>query len=90
MSTNKEFFKFLTILSLYDEIFLKCVFSFLYNAASFILIVAIFVYQSNLFWDFTNILTQLIILQDFKILHTVLLRFLLMLVMMAIAISVSQ
>ena len=62
MSTNKEFFKFLTILSLYDEIFLKCVFSFLYNAASFMLIIAIFVYQSNLFWDFTSILTQLIIL----------------------------
>ena len=64
MSPNKEAFKFITILSLFDyfvEYYMKCVSAFLYYAASFIIVIAIVFCQSKLFWDcaigFVNILS---------------------------------
>ena len=54
MSANKEVFKFLTIFCFLVNFFyihVKCMFAFLYNAASFIPIIKIFVCQCNLFWD---------------------------------------
>ena len=73
---------------------MKFVFPYLYNPASYILIIAVKVYEFNLFWDCTkafvkifnihNDLTQLIILYDFSNSHTVLWKLILMLVMVKV------